>query len=407
MADPRPTLGMSLRIRLSLMFFLQYAIMGAWIPVLWPYLVGTPGQGGLGFAESQAAWVCGLMGLATIVAPVIGGQIADRWVPTQWYLAAVYTTCGITMLVAATRITFGGLWPLWAVFALLAASATALTGSLSFHHLPDADRQFGGVRVFGTLGFIASGLGLSLWRTVAPVSADCLYLAGGCALAMGAACLLLPHTPPSHEGRSPWAVFEALRLLRHRPFALFLGICLVSAIGRQVYYVATSEFLEKGVGLARASVPGVMTIGQIAEVFTTALLLPIALSRLGFRRTLVLGMVAWPVRFVIFALHGWLPWPVVVGSIGLHGLAFPFVYVVSQLYVNRAAPADARASAQALFTLLTFGVGTFLGAQLSGLLLRVFATPAGRNWTAIFLIPAAITAACTLAYAYIVEEPRR
>ena len=404
-----------LRVQLSLMFFLQYAIVGAWGPVLWPYLVG-PAPVGLGLTAMQASLVYGMTSLAALFAPFVGGQIADRWVPTQWILVAVNLVCGVVLLAASQQRTYAGLAVLWGVYSLLAGSAGVLGSSLAFHHLRDAEREFGGVRVAGSLGFIASGWGLSLWRSLvqrsgaAPVGGDCLVLAGGCALAMGVVCLFLPHTPPSRDAGGRPAFFKALGLFRSGRFVVFMALCVLTAVGIQFYYMASSAFLEEAVGIARAHVPAVMTVGQVAELFTTACLLGVVLGRLGYRRALALGAAAWAVRYLVFSLHEWLPWRIVVGSIALHGIAFPFYYVVAQLFVNRLAPADIRASAQALPTMATFGLGTFLGAQLGGFVIDAFTTSsvAGgivRDWTMIFLVPCLITGACAVAFWLLVREP--
>ncbi len=404
-----------LRVQLSVMFFLQYAVLGAWAPVLWPYLVGPPPVG-LGLTPVQASVIYGMTSLAMLFAPFVGGQIADRWVPTQWILVAVNVACGVVLLAASQQRTFAGLAVLWGVNAVLSGSAGALPNSLAFHHLRDAEREFGGVRVAGSLGYIASGWGLSLWRSLvqrsggAPVGGDCLVLAGGCALAMGVACLFLPHTPPSRDAGGRPALVKALGLFRSGRFVVFIVLCVVTAVGIQTYYMAAGEFLEQGVGIARAHVPAVLTVAQVAELFTTALLLGVVLGRLGYRRALALGAAAWAVRYLVFSLHQWLPWQVVAGSIALHGIAFPFYYVVAQLFVNRLAPADIRASAQALPTLATFGLGTFLGTQLGGFVIGAFTTSSAaggivRDWTRIFLVPCLITGACAVAFWLLVRGP--
>lgn len=401
----------SLRIRLSAMYFLQFAVPGAWVTVLWPYLVGAPEAGGAGFTSAQAALAYGAYGLAALVGPLVGGQVADRWVPTQWFLAAAHMACGVVLLLAATQTSFGVFVALWGVYAVLAGAAAPLTNALCFHHLRDVERQFGGVRVFGTLGFIAAGLGLSAWRWVAktgggaPVRADCVALAGLCSLALGIFCMCLPHTPPQQGGARRWALVEVAALCRRAPFRNFVLFTFIGAIGFQFYYVATSEFLERGMGIAREYVPGVITTGQIAEVFATALLLPVLLPVLGVRRALALGALAWAVRFLVFVLHARVgPWAV-VASLALHGIGFPFFFLVSQLYVNRVAPPDARGSAQALMVVI-FGVGSFAGTQLTGCVLSLFShtvvtdgvSEVVRNWSWIFLIPCVITAACAVAF---------
>ncbi|MFW6108764.1 MAG: MFS transporter, partial [bacterium] len=296
----------SLRIRLSLMMFLEFAVWGAWTPVLWPYLVGPVEKGCLGLSGLQASQIYGVLWLACIAAPFIGGQIVDRWFPTQWFLAAVHLAGGVLMLLMARQQTFGRLWLVMLIYSLLYAPTLALTASLAFHHLTDADRQFGTIRVFGTIGWIVAGLILTAWRTLAGDDSppnDMLLLAGYLSFAMGALCLFLPHTPPKKEAENPWAFLEALSMLKDPQFLIFMLISFVVTTELQFYYLPTAEFLEKGVGIAREKVPMVMTTAQLAEMIAMGLFMGIALKTIGIRKALAIGVIAWPLRYVIFALY--------------------------------------------------------------------------------------------------------
>jgi nucleoside transporter len=406
----------SLRIRLSLMMFLQYAIWGAWAPVLWPQLKA------LGFSDPQAAWVFGALWLACIVAPFIGGQIVDRWFPTQWFLAAVHLVGGVLLILNAREKEFGPFMTLMTIYSLLYAPTLALTNSLAFHHMKDAEREFGIIRVFGTLGWIAAGVALTVWRKemTQPISADMLYLAGGFSIAMGISCCFLPHTPPRKEAENPWAFMEALQLLKNKNFAIFMAIAFVVTTELQFYYLPTAEFLENAVGIAQANVPAVMTTAQIAEIVAMAVLLPILLPVIGIRKALAIGVIAWPLRYIIFALYQSVPYQVVVASLTLHGIGYTFFFVVSQIYVNKVAPADIRASAQALLTLITLGIGSFLGTQFTGWIMallsktQVVVAEAGgparevlvRDWTWVFLVPCFLTGACAIAFLIWFKEPK-
>lgn len=399
-----------LRVRLSLMMFLQYAVWGAWAPVLFPYLAGKPEEGGLGFSGYQAGWVFGAFWLACIVAPFIAGQIVDRWFPTQWFLAVVHLVGGFLLFAAAGTRGFAPLIVVMIFYSLLYAPTLALTNSLSFHHLKDTEKEFGAIRAFGTIGWIVIGLLLSLWRWLekgAPVPADCLILAAACSIAMGIFSCFLPHTPPKKEAKNPWAFLEALRLFKDKNFAVFMIICFVVTTELQFYYIPTPEFLEKGVGLAPKNIPAIMTIAQIAEMITLALLLPLLLPKLGIRKILAIGVIAWPLRYVAFAIGK--PPGLVIGSMTLHGIGFTFFFVVAQIYVNKISPSDIQASAQSLFTLITLGIGSFLGSQFTGWILDLLKvdTPAVRNWTWIFLIPCFLTVACAVAFLLWFKEPEK
>ncbi|MGQ9454226.1 MAG: MFS transporter [Armatimonadota bacterium] len=403
----------SVRIRLSIMMFLQYAIWGAWAPVLWPYLV-NPRPNGLGMSNPQAAFIFGLLWLACILAPFTGGQIADRWVPTQWFLGVVHLLGGLFLLLASRAQDFPGMALMMAVYSLLYAPTLALTNSLGFHHIRD-EKLFGTIRVFGTIGWIVAGWILTLWRNLgAPAGvSDCLMLAGFLSLLMGLFCFSLPNTPPAREeAADPLAFREAFVLLKNRNFLVFMLIAFVVTTELQFYYLPTADFLNKALGIAQKNVPLTMTTAQIAEIITMAFLLKAALRRWGIRKSLAVGVIAWPLRYVVFALGPIGPVeimrPLVVASLALHGLGYTFFFVVSQIYVDMVAPKDIRASAQSLLTLITLGIGNWLGTQFTGWIMSIF-NPAEhvRAWTHVFLVPCALTVLCAIAFLIFFKDPEK
>jgi len=402
-------MGLSLRIRLSLMMFLEFAVWGAWAPVLWPYLVGPVEKGCLAFTPFQASQIFGVLWLACIAAPFIGGQIVDRWIPTQWFLAAVHLIGGGLMLWMTQQKTFGAMWMVMLFYSLVYAPTLALTASLAFHHLTDAGKQFGQIRVFGTIGWIVAGVALTVWRTQAgdkAVPSDMLYLAGGLSLAMGVLCLFLPHTPPKKEATNPWAFLEALSLLKNPQFLVFMLISFVVTTELQFYYLPTADFLEKAVGIASKNVPLVMTTAQIAEMVAMGIFLGLLLKKIGIRTCLAIGVIAWPLRYLVFAAYQSVPAWVVVGSLALHGIGYTFFFTVSQIYVDKVAPTDIRASAQALLTIVTLGLGNFLGTLFTGWIMTEFSPNKVPNWTYIFLVPCALTVICAVAFLLFFKEPK-
>ncbi|MGE5183926.1 MAG: MFS transporter [Acidobacteriota bacterium] len=397
-----------MRTRLGVMMFLQYAVWGAWAPVLWPYLTNE-----LGFSQTEAGWIFSLLWIGCMLAPFTAGQIADRWVPTQWFLAAMHLAGG-ALLVALSRQTGRAFTPwlgLMGAYSLCYAPTLALTNSIAFHHVRQAD--FGHVRVWGTVGWIASGLVLSAWREgwLPPVGGcDSMLLAGVLSLALGVYCLTLPHTPPAREQVDPLAFRRAFVLLRDRNTLAFLAIAFVVTTELQFYYGPTAGFLETAVGVPHEAVPITMAVAQAAEIVCMAIALPIALRRLGLRRTLALGVVAWPLRYVVFALAPLVPIaigkPAVIGSLALHGVGYTFFFVGSQIFMDRVSSKDIRASAQSLLTLGTLGLGNFLGTLFTAEVLARFTTGAETQWTSVFLVPCALTLGCAVAYLVLVRDPR-
>ena len=404
-----------LRFRLSLMMFLQYAIWGAWAPVLWPYLVGAAPDG-LGLSSQQAAFLFGLLPLACILAPFTGGQIADRWVPTQWFLGVVQLVGGVLLLMAAKTQGYGDMLLVFALYCLLFAPTLALTNSLAFHHLKD-EKTFGGIRVWGTIGWIVAGLALTAWRKMGtpPGVADSLMLAGFFSLIMGVFCFFLPNTPPAKdEAADPLAFREAFVLLKNSNFLVFMLIAFVVTTELQFYYLPTADFLNRALHIDPSNIPATMSVAQAAEILALALFLPISLRKLGVRKTLAIGVIAWPLRYVVFAAAPYGPIgimrPLVIASLTFHGLGYAFFFVVSQIFVDMVATKDIRASAQSLLALVTLGVGTWLGMQFTGYILGspYFSTATEvHNWTRVFLVPCALTVTCALAFLIFFKDPKK
>ncbi|HOJ32184.1 MAG TPA: MFS transporter [Candidatus Hydrogenedentes bacterium] len=392
-----------LRTRLSIMMFLQYAIWGGWCVVGYAFFKE------IGFSDTQSSWLFSALWLACIVAPFIGGQIADRYFPTQYFLAIAHLCGGIILLLMGRERNFTPMMTYMAIYCLLYAPTLALTNSICFQNLKDVSRDFGRIRVWGTLGWIAVGWILTFWRRIVEpdVLGDLFYLAGGCSLLLGVFCFFLPHTPPKKEAENPFAFLEALGLLKDKNFAIFLSIAFIVTTELQFYYLPTSVFLEE-IGVSKQNVPSVMTVAQIAEIITMALLLPIFLKKVGLRATLALGVIAWPLRYLVFALQK--PLWLVIASLAFHGLGYTFFFVASQIYVDNVATSTSRASAQSLLTLVTLGIGNYLGTMFYMVIKNYFTIkqPDGTEitqWSQLFLVPCVLTALCAVAFLIFFKPP--
>lgn len=396
----------SVRWRLSLMMFLEYAVWGAWAVVLGAYL-GSPPPGEeanlyLQFKPVQVGIIFSLLPLATIISPFLFGQIADRMLASQYLLAACHVVGGVLLFAMGFQTQYGAFMWIMLGYSLVYAPTLALTNSVAFANMKDSEREFGGIRVWGTLGWIAAGLVLSAWRTWLPiVRGDLLFLAGGFALLLGVFCLILPHTPPKKEGANPLAFLEALKLFKNPNFTVFMIISFVVGTELEFYYILTSPFME-AIGFERASVPAVMTIAQAAELIVMAVLLPLLLPKLGARKLLSIGVIAWPIRYAIFAFLPvkWL----VAASLSLHGFCYVFFFVVGFIYVDQIAPADIRASAQSLVAIVVLGAGRFLGSRFAGWIQGVYTTAQGTNWQSVFLVPCALTVVCAVAFLLLFKD---
>ena len=378
--------------RLSLMMFLQFAVWGGWAVLIAGHMSH------LGFTERQMSYVYGTTAFGSILSPFVAGWVADRLFPAQIFAGISHFVGAALLVIAWRQTTFGGMWTAIFLHATLYMPTIALTNAVTFHHLRDAKR-FGNIRVWGTVGWIAINWGLSwylrFWETQSPgVShvGDSLLIAGIVGAVMGVYCLTLPNTPPAKNARNPYAFVEALSLMVNRNFATLLIISFVVAIELPFYYNLTFLFLTEpttGVGLSESTANVAMSLGQVGELVVMLLLYP-SIRRLGMRWTMFLGILAWPLRYTIFAIGrpAWL----IVAAQTLHGVCFSFFFVGAMIAVERLSPKDIRSSAQALLVFATNGFGMLVGHFVSGRAHGWFALPeGGHDWTRIFLVPIAVT----------------
>lgn len=391
------------KIQLSIMMFLQYAIWGAWAPVLSEYLMRSKELGGLELNGTQVGFIYSLLPLATIISPFIGGQIADRYFPTQYVLMFLQLIGGGLLIAMSYVTSYAALAWLMFIYCVFYAPTLALTNSIAFINLKSSEKEFGAIRVWGTIGWIAAGLILMGWRTIAKstpafaLQGDTLFLAGIFSIIMGVLSFRLPHTPPKKEAAKPFAFLEAIKMLADKNFLIFAIISFVVATELQFYYVLTSPFLTSDkIGVAESAISGVMVIAQIAEIFVMAFLLPIIIEKYGIRKTMVFGILAWPIRYIIFSI-GYPSW-LVIASLALHGFCYVFFFVAAYIYVDKVAPADIRASAQSLIAIVILGFGNFVGSNFSGWIQKLFTVDGVTNWTKVFIVPTVLTILCAVIF---------
>jgi nucleoside transporter len=376
-------------------------------------MLGAPvAKGGLGFSDAQMGVIFSLLPLASIVMPFITGQLADRAIATQKMLGVLQILSAVSLVIMASQHTMAGmsLWML--IYSLIFAPTLALTNSLAFHHLAQSDKEFGAIRVWGTVGWIVSGLILTGIRYAVPHltpagECDCLLLAAVMATILGFFSFSLPDTPPQKEAPNPLAFLDALKLLKDRNFAAFMIISFVVATELQFYYLLTAPFLTKRLGVQPTWIPITMATAQAAELIVMGLVLPKLLPKIGVRRAMVIGILAWPIRYLIFAAGAALPIlkPLVIASLTLHGFCYVFFFVVGFIYVDQVAHKDIRASAQSLIALVVLGAGAYVGSLFSGWIGTTFTDKAGvENWTGVFLVPCALTVVCAIIFPLLFRE---
>jgi nucleoside transporter len=386
-SEPSPPLAMGVRFHLSTMMLLEFAIWGAWFVLISNYFGRT-----LEFTGEQIGLIYSTFALGAVFAPLLVGQIADRWFASQKVLGVLHLV-GAAVLVWIAQLTDPTVifWALL-IYALLYNPTIALTNSISFAHISDAARDFGGIRVFGTIGWIVVNLAyLVIFSHDEPVSNFPLYLAAGLSVVLGLYSFFLPHTPAKGKAGELFPFLKAVGLLREPSFAVFFGVSFFIAIILAGYFAFIGLYLAD-VGVETQEIAPYTTIGQFVEM----LLLPFLgffLVRLGMKWVLVLGMAAWAARYGLFSLGD--PFLLVVLGIALHGACFDFFFAAGFIHVENESPKDIRASAQSLYTFLIYGVGMWLGYMVSGWLNQYFTVEkeidgkleSVTDWSSFWLVP--------------------
>jgi len=397
-----PALDGGLKFRLSLMMFLQYAIWGAWLPLLWDLLTRAKQ-----FDGTQVGNIFAVGAVGAIFGPFIAGQVADRWFNTEKFLAISHLLGGVLAWRMASLDDYNTFFWYALIYGLIYSPTLALTNSLSFHHIPDRDRDFGKIRLWGTIGWIVAGIGIGQWLLhnyaggssdhakdpeVYAGMADAFRLSGICGITMGIFCLFgLPSTAPSRSIDANNATLKALGEVSHQPLlTLFLIAVPVSCI-HQFYFVHTAPFLNNfqselgGSWLATSlnSVFGIgggglMTLGQMSEILVLALI-PMLAMKLSRKKLLMMGLVAYAARMALFSyapmlgdmdfsyapMLGDMGMPLVILGVALHGLCFGCFIFVAFMVVDEECSADVRASAQNLFNLVIIGIGIIVGSKVA------------------------------------------
>ncbi|MBI4476144.1 MAG: MFS transporter [Acidobacteria bacterium] len=373
-------------VRLSLMMFLEYVIWGSWLPLLALYLGGV-----LRFSGSEIGWIFATQAIACILGLFVGGQMADRLMSTEKLLAVSHFVGGTAMVALAWQTSFWPFFIIMLVHQLAYVPTLSLTNSISFHHVADARNEFGRIRLWGTIGWIAASwpfvfiLSGKTGAELASALASIFIVAGLASFILAAFSLTLPPTPPAKGEGDKNAPLEAIKLLAVPAFLVLFVVTFMDALVHQGYFQWTSPFLERA-GLAPNWIMAAMSIGQIAEIATMAVL-GLVLKQLGWRMTMAIGISAHALRFFIYALGEPL-WLMVAINI-VHGMCYAFFFAAVYIFVDEHFPRDSRASAQGLFNLLILGLGPFFGSLLWGRLGDAFRTPAGQvDFTRLFLAPA-------------------
>jgi len=380
------------RFQLSTMMFLEFFIWGGWFVTLGTFLgqnlSATGAQTGMAF--STQSW-------GAIIAPFIIGLIADRFFNAERILGFLHIAGAILLYMMFQSEDFTNFYPFVLGYMILYMPTLALVNSISFYQMTDPSKQFASIRVFGTIGWIVSGVVISLvfgWDSAMAREEGMLrytfLMAAIASAALGIFSFTLPKTPPSSKGEkvtlSDILGLEALALLKGRNFLMFFISSVLICIPLAFYYQNANPFLSE-VGMEDPTF--MMSIGQISEALFL-LLLPFFFKKFGFKITLLAGMLAWVLRYLLFAYGnaGELVYMLILG-IALHGICYDFFFVSGQIYTDSKAGPKIKSAAQGLITLATYGVGMLIGFWVAGQISDLYLNADGtHDWQQIWIVPA-------------------
>ena len=375
-----------LYVRLSAMMFLEYAVWGAWAPVLATRLLGP-----LKMSGKQTGWIYATLPLASMFAPLLAGQLADKYFDTRWVLAGAHFLGALLLFVAIKRKSFVGLFLTMLLYSTCYAATMPLVNAVMFRHLKEANVSAASIFIWAPVAWALIGYFLTGWRWARKSdsdSGDFFILAAAISVVLGIICLLQPPTPPQPSLENP--IFKALAMLKEPSFAAFMLASLLGAGTMQFYFLGTGRFMQDS-GLSSKNVPGAMGIAQAAQAVATFFLLMLLWDKLGGKWTMVIGAGCWLLLYLIYMFAG--SRLLIVASQVFHGLAYVFFINGGWMYTDAVAPTEIKGSAQALIMLVTTGIGLFLGTQLAGIVMDRYSSDGKFQWRRVWMVPAVITLA--------------
>lgn len=384
------------KIRLSLMMFLEFFVWGSWYVTMGTFLGAN-----IQAKDQDISLAFSTQSLGAILAPFLVGLIADRYFQAQKILGTIHLVGAVMLYGLHQAVDFSAFFPILLGYMILFMPTLALVNSISFNQMAQPEKEFSGVRIWGTIGWIAAGILISTlaWDSQEGLREGLLQntwkLAAGASLLLGIYSFTLPATPPQAKTNAPFQLKEvlgldALRLLTHRNYAIFFLSSILICIPLAFYYQNASPFLTE-LGVENST--GKMALGQVSEVlFLVAL--PFFFTRFGLKKTLAVAMLAWVIRYLFFAFgdtdSG--TWMLLAGII-LHGICYDFFFVSGQIYTDAHAGRKYKSAAQGLITLATYGIGMGFGFWVAGQVSNFYLIEAGQHhWKLIWLIPAGISA---------------
>jgi nucleoside transporter len=400
-----------LYIALSFAMFMEYAIWGAWMPVLAARLLGP-----LKMSGKQTGWIYATLPLACIFMPLVSGQLADKYVNTEIILTVAHLVGAVLMFVAVRKTTFKSLFVVMFLYCLCFAATLPLVNSLMLYHLAknnlDPAVHSKWIFFWAPVSWALIGYCLTGWRwkfKTGEQGRDCLYLAAILSVIMGIGCFFMPDTPPAEAGTPPTLqtidpqpdeaetapILQAMGMLKEFNFLIFIIVSMIFFGLMQFYFLGTAQFMQD-MGIPAKNVPASMAIAQGVQAIATLLLMALLLGSLGPKWTLIVGATFWLLLYIVY-INEKPQWLIVISQ-SFHGLAYVLCVIVGQIFADSVAKDEIRASVQSLLFAATTGVGLFLGTQFAGFIMDKFRKEEKFQWRQIFMVPGVIALVSILVF---------
>jgi len=394
-----------IRIKLSTMMFLEFFIWGAWFVTMGTYLMTTLHASGTQNGEAYLTQAFG-----AIIAPFVVGLIADKYFSAQKILGVLHIIGAVLLFCESIAPDFSSFYPGILAYMIVYMPTLALVNSVSFKQMTDPSKDFPLIRIFGTAGWMVAGLviGWLNWEHSGSLALT-FKMAAGASLILGLMSFTLPDTPPGKKNQKTSIGdiigLDSIGLLKNKSYLVFFLASVAICIPLAFYYNFTNPFLNE-VGMKRAA--AVQGLGQFSELFFMAAM-PFFFVRLGVKKMLAAGMLAWGLRYLFFAYGDagsgyWM----LVGGIVLHGICYDFFFVTGQIYTDRFAGERFKSAAQGFITLATYGLGMMIGYYISGPIVDHWKTaPNMHDWKSVWLIPGGISVAVMLLFILFFSDRKR
>ncbi len=380
------------RVQLMIMMFLEFFVWGCWYATMGNYM------GTIGFSDLDIGSAYTTISLGAIISPFFIGMIADRYFSAEKVKAVIHIIGAVVLYYLSTILDPTVFFWTLLLYTMLFMPTIALANAISFSQMESPEKEFPIIRVLGTIGWIVAGLILGFGQL--EDSNMQFVMASGFSLLLGIYCFFLPSTPPKSKEKNPSFSdilgLDALGLFKDRNFSIFVICSILISVPLSFYFAYANIFLNE-VGVE--NVASKMTMGQVSEILFM-LIIPLLFVRLGVKKMLLIGMLAWILRYALFAYgnNDELVWMLYLGII-LHGICYDFFFVTGQIYVDNAAPKKIQASAQGMITLATYGIGMGIGSYAAGIVAHNYKVGDNQHlWEMIWLVPAGMAVLSALAF---------